>query len=189
MSRELWLLRHGKAERYNGDEDYDRRLKKRGKRDASQMARWLQEQAMLPDAVISSPATRAIMTAKIVCDLLKFDTAQIQLEKRLYDEGLVRVKSVLAECPATCKRVLLVGHNPELEELLAYLVNPLHLPDLEKLLPTAALARLVLPNDWAQLEKDCAKLLCITTPKSLGKIRETQTSKLPSVLLDSRQGR
>lgn len=186
MSKELWLLRHGKAERFNGDEDYDRRLKKRGKRDVARMAKWLQDEGMMPDTVVSSPATRAIMTAKIICDSLKIDSAQIKLEKRLYDEGLVRVKSVLADCPATCKKVLLVGHNPELEELLSYLVNPLHLPYLEKLLPTSALARLVLPNDWAQLEKDCAKILCITTPKSLAILKKKNVLELPSVLMEPR---
>lgn len=167
MGRELWLLRHGKAERYDSSEDYDRRLKKRGKRDATRMGEWLKELALLPDAVISSPATRAIMTAKIVCDAIGIDRQHIQMEKRLYDEGLVRVKSVLADCPATFSRVLLVGHNPELEDLLTYLVNPINLPDVEKLFPTTALVRLVLPDDWSQLEKGCAELLSATYPKSL----------------------
>jgi phosphohistidine phosphatase len=167
MSRELWLLRHGKAERYDGSEDYDRRLKKRGKRDAARLGEWLREQRLFPDWVISSPATRAIMTAKIVSDILDIERQHIQMEKRLYDEGLVRVKSVLADCPASLNRVLLVGHNPELEDLLAYLVNLKDLPEVEKLLPTAALARMVLPDDWAHLEKGSAKLISITCPKSL----------------------
>ena len=77
------------------------------------------------------------------------------------------MKSVLADCPATFNRVLLVGHNPELEDLLTYLVNASDNPDVEKPLPTAALARLVLPDVWNQLEKGCAQLLDITTPKSL----------------------
>ena len=167
MSRELWLLRHGKAERYDGSEDYDRRLKKRGKRDAARMGEWLQELGLVPDLVISSPATRAIMTAKIVSDVLDIERKHIKMEKRLYDEGLVRVKSVLAECPANVGCVLLVGHNPEFEELLAYLVNPNELPDVDKLLPTAALARMVLPDDWKHLEKGSAKLISITCPKAL----------------------
>jgi phosphohistidine phosphatase len=167
MSRELWLLRHGKAERYDGSEDYDRCLKKRGKRDAKRIGKWLKKRLMLPDAVISSPATRAIITAKIVCDVLSIERQNIQMEKRLYDEGLVRVKSVLADCPASFSRVLLVGHNPELEDLLIYLANPTHLLEVEKLLPTAALARLALPDDWTHLEKGCAELLSITSPKSL----------------------
>lgn len=167
MKRELWLLRHGKAERYDCNEDFDRRLKKRGKRDATRMGEWLKEQGLKPDLVISSPATRAIMTAKLACDALDIDRQHIQLEKRLYDEGLVRVISVLADCPTTFKRVLLVGHNPEFEDLLAYLINASDIPDVEKLLPTSALARLTLPEDWSQLEKGCAESLCITYPKSL----------------------
>lgn len=172
MSRELWLMRHGKAERYDGNEDYDRRLKKRGKKDANRIGEWLKDQRLLPDAVISSPATRAIMTAKIICDVIGFERQHIQMEKRLYDEGLSRVKSVLADCPETFNRVLLVGHNPELEELFTYLVTSTSLPDLEKLLPTAALARLALPDDWTQLEKGCAELISTTYPKSLGEENE-----------------
>jgi phosphohistidine phosphatase len=167
MSRELWLLRHGKAERYDGSEDYDRRLKKRGKRDATRIGEWLKEQGLAPDLVISSPATRAIMTAKLVCDALDIERQHIQLEKRLYDEGLVRVRSVLADCPATYNKVMLVGHNPEFEDLITYLVNATDIPDVEKLLPTSALARLVLPDDWSQLEKGCAAVPKITYPKFL----------------------
>lgn len=167
MNRELCILRHAKAERYDGTEDYDRRLKKRGKRDATRMGEWLKEQGLMPDLVICSPATRALMTAKLVCDALAIDRQAIQLEKRLYDEGLVRVKSVLSECPAHVKRLLLVGHNPELEYLLTHLLKPSDLPDTDKMLPTAALARLAMPDDWTSLGKDCAELLSITYPKSL----------------------
>lgn len=167
MSRELWLLRHGKAERFDSSEDYDRALKKRGKRDATRMGQWLNEHDLRPDMVISSPANRAISTAKIVCDVIGIDHQDIQQEKRLYDEGLFRVKSTLADCPASFSQVLLVGHNPELELLLTYLVSDTDLLDVEKLLPTAALARLVLPDDWTLLTQGCATLLSITYPKTL----------------------
>ena len=167
MSRELWLFRHGKAERYEGNEDYDRRLKKRGKEDASRIGEWLKGHDLRPDLVISSPATRAITTARLVCDALGIDRELIRMEKRLYEEGIVRMKSVLTECPNTASRVLLVGHNPELEDLLTYLVDSKQLPKVEKLLPTAALARLDLPDNWALLEKNCAELLSITLPKDL----------------------
>lgn len=167
MSRELWLLRHGKAERFDSSEDYDRVLKKRGKRDATRIGQWLNEHDLRPDIVISSPTVRTFTTAKIVCDVIGIDHQDIQQEKRLYDEGLFRVKSVLANCPATFSQVLLVGHNPELELLLTYLVDATELPDDEKLLPTAAFARLVLPDDWSQLNQGCAKLLSIIHPKTL----------------------
>ena len=85
----------------------------------------------------------------------------------MYQEGFERLKTVLAECPLESRRVLLVGHNPELEDLLIHLAGADNLPDTNKLLPTAALARLIMPDDWTQLEAGCAKLLSITNPKSL----------------------
>lgn len=63
MSRELWLLRHAKAKRGEGLEDFDRALKKRGKKAAQQVGEWLQQQQLIPDLIISSPAKRAIDTA------------------------------------------------------------------------------------------------------------------------------
>ncbi len=167
MSRELWLMRHGKAERYDGIEDYDRPLKKRGKRDAKLIGEWLKNGDLIPDLVISSPAIRAIATAKWVCQSIGSGQQQIQMEKRLYDEGLTRVKAVLADCPQTLNRVLLVGHNPELEELLIFLLNDSRLPSVDKLFPTATLARLSMPGDWSQLTPGCAELLAITYPKQL----------------------
>ncbi len=167
MSKELWLLRHGKAERFEVTEDYDRKLKKRGKRDAKRIGEWMQTNGLIPDVIISSPATRALLTAKIVSDAIDKDRHDIQQEKRLYDEGVVRVKSVLAECPADLGRVLMVGHNPEFEDLLAYLVDPADLPEVDKLLPTAGFVRLGLPDDWSKLPQGCAKLLTITNPKAL----------------------
>ncbi len=167
MNNELWLLRHGKAERYDGMEDFDRALKKRGKRDAKRIGEWLKQRNLMPDLVISSPATRAIMTAKLTCEALCLDSQDIKIEKRLYDEGIVRIKSVLGELPSTLEKVMLVGHNPELEDLLAYLVKASDLPEVDKLFPTATLARLALPEGWSALTKDCAALLSITYPKLL----------------------
>jgi len=77
------------------------------------------------------------------------------------------LKTVLAECPLEARRVLLVGHNPELEDLLIHLVGAANLPDTDKLLPTAALARLIMPDDWSHLDAGSAKLLSITSAKSL----------------------
>jgi len=74
---------------------------------------------------------------------------------------------VLAECPADAKHVLLVGHNPELDDLLIHLVGAANLPEGDKLLSTAAFARLVMPDDWTQLSAESAHLLSITTAKSL----------------------
>jgi len=167
MSRELWLLRHGKSNRNLAVDDFDRPLKKRGKHAAQSIGAWLQQQRLIPDWIVSSPAKRAISTAKIVQKAIAEDGLDIMQDKRLYQEGFERLKTVLAECPLETRRVLLVGHNPELEDLLINLVGAANLPDTDKLLPTAALARLVMPEDWTHLDAGCAKLLSITCAKSL----------------------
>jgi phosphohistidine phosphatase len=167
MSRELWLLRHGKSDRNIAMEDFDRPLKKRGKRAAERIGIWLQQQRLMPDWIVSSPAKRALTTAKIVHKAIAVEGVVVAQDKRLYQEGFERLKTVLAECPTETRRVLLVGHNPELEDLLIYLAGAANLPDTDKLLPTAALAKLIMPDDWSHLEAGCARFLSITCAKFL----------------------
>lgn len=168
--KELWLLRHAKSDRKIEVADIDRPLKKRGKRDAKNMGEWLKNQHLIPDAILSSPATRAIETVKIIYEELCIDGLVIQEDSRLYATGIEELKMVLASCPETTQRILLVGHNPELENLLTHLVGEKALPDTEKLLPTSALVRLSFDCPWAELRQDCAQLLTITYAKSLLKI-------------------
>jgi phosphohistidine phosphatase len=167
MSRELWLLRHGKSDRNLAMDDFDRPLKKRGKRAVQRIGEWLNQQRLIADWIVSSPAKRALTTAKIVHKAIAVEGLVVAQDKRLYQEGFEPLKTVLAECPSDARRVLLVGHNPELEDLLINLVGAAHLPDTDKLLPTAALARLIMPDDWSHLDAGCAKLLSITCAKSL----------------------
>jgi phosphohistidine phosphatase len=167
MSKELWLLRHGKSDRNSLIDDFDRPLKKRGKRSARRVGNWMKLQGLIPDIVISSPALRALATAKIVCAAIGVQEQNIQQDRRLYAEGFQRLLTVLAANSANADIILLVGHNPELEDLLIYLVGAANVPDSNKLLPTAALARLIIPNDLAALDHGCAELLPITYAKSL----------------------
>lgn len=167
MNRELWLLRHGKSEQNDSIDDYDRALKKRGKQNAKQLGEWLHKQELIPDIIISSPAKRAIETAKKVQNELGVADLVLKEDKRLYFEGLEQIKAVLAECPVKVKKLMIVGHNPDLEYLVAYLIGNANVPDVDKLLPTAALARLKMPDDWTRLTEGCAELLSITLARSL----------------------
>jgi phosphohistidine phosphatase len=115
---ELLLLRHGKSDWSINASDFDRPLKKRGKRNAKQIGRWLSHQQRQPDLVISSPANRALSTAKIVVTCMKLSTSSIQTDNRIYGADLDDLLQILAEIPNTISRVMLVGHNPDLEELV-----------------------------------------------------------------------
>ena len=167
MNRELCLLRHGKADRNLATDDFDRPLKKRGKSAAQHIGEGLHQLHIMPDWIVRSPAKRALATANIVHTALAVENLDVVQDQRLYQEGFESLKTVLSECPIDARRILLVGHNPDLEDLLIFLVGAAHLPDIDKLLPTAGLARLKMPDDWSQLHAGCAKLLSITYPKLL----------------------
>lgn len=168
MKRELLLMRHGKSDWDVLSSDFDRPLKGRGKRGAEKVALWLEKNQLLPDFIVSSPAQRAIQTAEIVTETLGQNLSSIQQDSRIYAAGIHDLMSVLLDCPDQAQRVLLVGHNPGLEELLIYLLADYpEIPEDNKLLPTATLARLKISNNWNQTKKGCAELLSIKRPTGM----------------------
>ncbi len=160
--RELLLLRHAKSDRPDDVPDFDRPLKSRGKKDALRMGEWLLEQQLCPDWILCSPAQRAYETAKKLCQGLGLKEDDVHLDDQIYAAGIDSLKHSLADCPASAQRVLLVGHNPGLEDLLLDLVDGVEADEDGKLLATATLARLRLPDDWHDLGTYCGQLVSIT---------------------------
>lgn len=70
-------------------------------------------------------------------------------------------------CEESIKRLLLVGHNPGLEELLIYLVGYDSLPKTDEWLGTATFVRLRTDSLWSELQKECTQLITILSPRSL----------------------
>jgi phosphohistidine phosphatase len=170
MKRELLLLRHGKSDWGAGVDDYHRPLKDRGKRGAQRIGVWLAQQKLVPDLIIASPAERALVTARKTCKAMGNGDQGIHRDKRIYAAGLDELLEVLGDCPQDAGRVMLVGHNPGLEELLDWLTSEaVPVPDDGKLLPTATLARLQMPADWQELTAGCARLDSITRHGTLPK--------------------
>ena len=169
MSRELLILRHAKSDWTDKAlSDFERPLTKRGKRDAPLVGAWLYREGLVPSCVLSSPAARARETTLKVCKSLDFKKKHITWDAGLYDAGLDALLAALARCPEDAPTVLLVAHNPGLEDLLKHLVGTDDPdPEEDKLLPTAALARLEMPDDWSRLDPGCAVLLAMVRPKGL----------------------
>jgi phosphohistidine phosphatase len=169
MPRELLILRHAKSD-WSSDaaSDFQRPLAKRGKKDAPRVGAWLYREGIVPDRIVSSPAQRARDTALMVCKALDLKKKQLVWDDGVYDADTQALLDVLARLPSGDATVLLIGHNPGLEELIRYLGgDDVDEPDDGKLLPTAALARLEMPDDWSRLEPGCASLLRIVRPKQL----------------------
>ncbi len=160
MARELLLLRHGKSDWETDTDDFDRPLKDRGKRGAQRVGVWLLQQGLVPDLVISSPAERALTTAEKCCKAMGMGAADIEQDQRIYHAYPERLLEVLASCPHTAHRVMLVGHNPGFEQLLLHLAQPTpEIPEDGKLMPTATVAHLGMPDNWQALEQGAGRLL------------------------------
>jgi phosphohistidine phosphatase len=169
VPRHLLLLRHGKSDWDAGvAEDFQRPLARRGKKDARRMGQWMHRERLTPDHVVSSPAVRAQETSILVCKEAGIRKKDIHFDRRVYEADVHTLLAVLADCPANRKDILLVGHNPGLEELLAWLCGEeTVVPEDGKPMPTATLACLKLPEDWLRLEYGCARLISLTRPRSL----------------------
>lgn len=168
MSRELLILRHAKSDwGADASSDFERPLAKRGKKDAPRVGEWLYREGLVPDLVISSPAQRARQTTEKVCKSMDYKKKKIKWEKEIYEADVTDLLQVLKSCPADARTILLVGHNPGLEDLVLYLAgDEVEEPADGKLLPTAAMARLEMPDKWDSLDLGCAQLIAITRPRS-----------------------
>lgn len=168
MTRELLLLRHGKSDWSTGADDFNRPIKDRGKRGAQRQGVWLAQHGLEPDYAITSPAERALVTAQKTLKAMGGHDGDLHKDSRIYDASLRDLLSVLANVPTNARRVLLVGHNPGLEQLLEYLLGSA-VPEADdgKLMPTATLTRLQLPDDWSNLQQGSATLLSLIRPASL----------------------
>lgn len=169
MKRELLILRHAKSS-WNSDAatDFDRPLSKRGRRDAPRVGRFLRDQRLVPDYVVSSPAERAKQTVIAVCGEMGIGPERIRWDSRIYHAGAGALLDVLNDCPDDARRVLIAGHNPGLEILLQNLCDhQIPMPDDYKLMPTAAVAHLEILSDWSALEGRLARLVSLTRARSL----------------------
>lgn len=118
----LILFRHGKAEAESGSgEDFDRALTDRGVEESAEMGATLADLGMIPDLALVSPAARARETWEAAA--AHFPNARLQLAPQLYnaDPGVIR-EAVEAAGPA-CRTLIVVGHNPGLQELTVQLLK------------------------------------------------------------------
>jgi phosphohistidine phosphatase len=159
----LFILRHAKSSWSNPHlSDHERPLNKRGKRDGPRMGDFIRREDIVPDLIISSSAVRAQTTAEAVAQYSGYE-GDIRVNHALYHADSSTYISVLSELSCDYNRVMVVGHNPGMEELLEDLANV-----YERMI-TAALAKVHLPIDtWGELDfAVVGKLEGIWRPKEL----------------------
>ena len=166
----LTIVRHAKAaapEEY--ENDFDRPLTSRGVKDAKHMAEVLLKLEPPVDWIISSPAVRAHATAEQLATGLTLAKQNIAWSDAVYLADANTLLTVLSEAPQDIEHIVLVGHNPGMEELVAGLCTGAP-PHLNLTMPTAALAHLHLEIFWwNQIRWGCGKLQVLVTPKVVKK--------------------
>ncbi len=163
MTKTLLILRHAKSSWKDYSlSDHDRPLNKRGKRAAPRMGELLRDQGLTPDLIISSTARRARDTVARVTPAAGFD-GEIIWDSSLYGGGVHAYTWAIRHAPDAVNSVMVVGHNPDLEELVEVLTT------VVTFMPTAALAQVALPIDsWLDLVVDGGcELVNLWRPKEL----------------------
>ncbi|GAA3501496.1 histidine phosphatase family protein [Streptomyces prasinosporus] len=166
--RRLVVLRHAKAARPEGVTDHARPLAPRGRRDAPAAGRALAEADCLPDLALCSTAVRARRTWELAA--AQWGTPPpVRYDPRLYAAGVPELLAVVHETPADVETLLLVGHNPGLEDLVLTLADDGLDDALDRVrakFPTSAVAVLSWRGaGWRDLAPGTALLTSVTVPR------------------------
>jgi phosphohistidine phosphatase len=165
----LTLFRHGKSDWETGSEDdFDRPLKDRGRKDTPMMGKFMATIGATPDLLVSSPAVRAAQTAELLAPAMGY-AGEIRWEEAVYAASAGELMSLLRHLPDEADHVLLVGHNPGFEDLAGRLIGADAYGMASGMrLPTAAAAHLALNVDsWNAVQANSGQLIWLVNPRML----------------------
>jgi len=170
IMKTILLLRHAKSDWGDPElTDFDRPLAKRGQKDAPLMGEVVKQFDHVPDLILSSPALRAKETAELVAEACGYKKP-IEWVETFYTGGCDDSLTVLQGLPDSVERVMVIGHNPTMEELAATLLSA----DMDEewrdewaiRIPTSGLVCLDLNIiEWSMLEPGEAILRWFLIPK------------------------
>jgi phosphohistidine phosphatase len=169
-SRTVILLRHGKSSWSDSTlADIDRPLAPRGERASRKLAKYIRRKRIRPVLVLCSPALRARETLEAVEASLGKHCV-VEVVPQLYAASEQELLERLQALPEPVSSVMLVGHNPGLQNLALGLASRgAFLPELEEKFPTGALATLVVRSaSWSALGRGDAELVDYVVPRQLG---------------------
>lgn len=158
----LFLLRHAKPVSVAESlKDFDRTLSDEGRRQAESVGKYLKDQNLELDLVLSSTALRARETTELVLTRAHYLT-EVRYDPRVYEASRQQLLEVVSEIEANKSKVLLVGHNPAMEELLR------RLTDHFEAMGTANLAKIDLSvSEWTEAGDRKGHLDWLVKPEQL----------------------
>ena len=163
--KNLYILRHAKSD-WSEEfvDDFKRGLSKKGFRDILKVAKELKKQRVKLDLIVSSSATRAKITAEIFGAILGYDIDNINFTKELYLADTKDILNIIRNIDKKIDNLLIVGHNPELTDLVNSLTN-INLDNL----PTSGFVGVKFNIDtWNDIKK--GKNRIYLTPKKVKRV-------------------
>jgi len=168
----LGIFRHAKSDWHDAvARDFDRPLNGRGRKGAVVMGRHIADQAWTWQRVLASPAVRSAQTIELAMADAHIDVP-LEWDRRIYLASSAVLLDVLRDQPDDLDRIMMVGHNPGLEDVIFDLVpddgtSPLR-TIVEEKFPTATFAVLELAIDnWGDIDDGCARLVHLVRPRDL----------------------
>jgi len=168
----IYLARHAKSSwDSNAASDFDRPLNDRGETDASRVGMELKKRNWIPEKIIASPAIRAKQTCKLFCQGINFPAEHVEWNRDIYSAYMVTLLHMLAALEEKTSSVMLIGHNPAMEDLLVHLCGYASASEYQlksgKLFTTANVAKIETTVMWRDLIMDEANLVSILRPKEI----------------------
>lgn len=161
--KRLTLIRHAKsswAEPYAND--FDRELNQRGEQNAPEMGRRLKTRGYRPAMIVSSPARRALTTAKMIAGEIGFAVDAITTDRRIYEASVGDLATVARGLDDSWNHVVMFGHNPG----FTYFANLLADGDIENV-PTCGVVDIECDiASWNLLKEGCGRIREFDCPKN-----------------------
>jgi len=141
--------------------DFERPLNKRGKRDAPLMGKLLAERGISPEIIISSPAKRALKSAKIIAEEIEYPQEDIITQAALYGASVAELLEIVGDIDERYHEVMLFGHNPGMTDFVNYLSDF----DLDNL-PTSGIVGIDFDEQaWHTISRHSGELVFFEYPK------------------------
>jgi phosphohistidine phosphatase len=166
--RTVFLLRHGKSSWSDSTiADIDRPLAPRGERASRRIAEYMRRKKIRPELVLCSPSVRTRQTLEAIQPSLG-KSCTVELVPQLYAASEPELLERLRALPESVNSVMLIGHNPGLQDLALALASQGDLAQLREKFPTGALATLVVDSgNWGALSPGEAQLADYVVPRQL----------------------
>jgi len=163
--KRIYLMRHAKSSWKEPLPDHERPLKKRGKKAAKRMGKYLRNRGLVPEWILSSDAVRARQTAVLLAEGLGLSSDRIRIEPALYEAEAPKILRIIRELDLEGSSVLLVAHNPGISNAAVELSGDRRFGWL----PTAAIVGIDFDVEtWKKVGGKSGSVCCFATPKSIG---------------------